>query len=74
MAIRLCKSALDRLANKIVEAERKTGHVRLAAQLEAILKQPKPKRVKREKLAARALADMTRWRDTHLAPAEASAR
>lgn len=35
---------LDRLANKIVEAERKTGHVRLAAQLEAILKQPKAKR------------------------------
>ena len=32
------------------------------------------KRVKREKLAARALAEMTRWRDTHLAPAEASAR
>lgn len=37
-------SDLDRLASKIVEAERKTGHVRLAAQLEAILKQPKPKR------------------------------
>ena len=35
---------LDRLAGKIVEAERKTGHVRLAEQLEAILKQPKPKR------------------------------
>ena len=35
---------LDRLADKIVESERKTGHVRLAAQLEAILKQPKPKR------------------------------
>ncbi|MDT3670868.1 MAG: AAA family ATPase [Aromatoleum sp.] len=34
---------LDRLAGKIVEAERKTGHVRLADQLEAILKQPKPK-------------------------------
>ncbi|MEC5407442.1 ATP-binding protein [Paraburkholderia sp. MPAMCS5] len=35
---------LDRLASKIVEAERRSGHVRLAAQLEAILKQPKPKR------------------------------
>jgi methylenetetrahydrofolate--tRNA-(uracil-5-)-methyltransferase len=32
------------------------------------------KRIKREKLAARALADMTRWRDTHLASAEAGAR
>jgi len=38
------QSDLDRLAGKIVEAERKTGHVRLADQLEAILKQPKPKR------------------------------
>lgn len=37
------QSDLDRLAGKIVEAERKTGHVRLADQLEAILKQPKPK-------------------------------
>ena len=36
---------LDRLASKIVDAERKTGHVRLAAQLEAILKQPRPKQV-----------------------------
>jgi len=35
---------LDRLAGKIVEAERKTGHMRLAAELDAILKQPKPKR------------------------------
>lgn len=35
---------LDRLASKIVETERKTGHVRLAEQLEAILKQPKSKR------------------------------
>lgn len=35
---------LDRLADKIVESERLTGHVRLAAQLEAILKQPRPKR------------------------------
>lgn len=38
------QSDLDRLAGKIVEAERKTGHVRLAEQLEAILKQPKSKR------------------------------
>ena len=38
------QSDLDRLAGKIVEAERKTGHVRLAEQLEAILKQPRPKR------------------------------
>lgn len=38
------QSDLDRLAGKIVEAERKTGHVRLAEELEAILKQPKPKR------------------------------
>lgn len=35
---------LDRLAVKIVEAERKTGHGRLAEQLEAILSQPKAKR------------------------------
>jgi SpoVK/Ycf46/Vps4 family AAA+-type ATPase len=35
---------LDRLALKIVEGERKTGHVRLAEQLAAILKQPRPKR------------------------------
>jgi len=32
---------LDRLAPKMVEAERKTGHVKLAGQLEAILKQPR---------------------------------
>lgn len=38
------QSDLDRLASKIVEAERKTGHVRLAEQLEAILKQPRTKR------------------------------
>ncbi|WP_299161082.1 AAA family ATPase [Accumulibacter sp.] len=38
------QSDLDRLACKIVEAERKTGHVRVAEQLEAILKQPKAKR------------------------------
>lgn len=38
------QSDLDRLAGKIVDAERKTGHVRLAAELEAILKQPRPKR------------------------------
>lgn len=35
---------LDRLAVKIVESERKTGHVRLAEQLDAILKQSRPKR------------------------------
>ena len=35
---------LDRLAGKIVEAERKTGHMKLAAELDAILKQSKPKR------------------------------
>ena len=38
------QSDLERLAEKIVESERKTGHVRLAAQLESILKQPKAKR------------------------------
>lgn len=38
------QSDLDRLASKIVESERNTGHVRLAAQLEAILKQPRPKK------------------------------
>ena len=32
---------LDRLAEKMVEAERKTGHGKLADQLEAILKQPR---------------------------------
>lgn len=32
---------LDRLANKMVEAERRTGHVKLADQLDAILKQPR---------------------------------
>lgn len=35
---------LDRLAGKIVESERKTGHTKLAAQLEAILNQPRVKR------------------------------
>ena len=35
---------LDRLADKIIESERRTGHVKLAGQLEAILKQPRPKR------------------------------
>jgi SpoVK/Ycf46/Vps4 family AAA+-type ATPase len=33
---------LERLADKIVETERSTGHKRLADQLEAILKQPRP--------------------------------
>jgi SpoVK/Ycf46/Vps4 family AAA+-type ATPase len=32
---------LERLADKIIEAERRTGHKRLADQLEAILKQPR---------------------------------
>lgn len=35
---------LDRLADKIVESERRTGHVKLAAQLESILKQPRQRR------------------------------
>lgn len=34
---------LDRLAGKIIDSERRVGHVRLATQLEAILKQPKPR-------------------------------
>lgn len=38
------QSDLDRLASKIVEAERQSGHVRIADQLDAILKQPKVKR------------------------------
>jgi SpoVK/Ycf46/Vps4 family AAA+-type ATPase len=33
---------LERLADKIIETERRTGHKRLADQLEAILKQPRP--------------------------------
>jgi len=33
---------LERLADKIIESERRTGHKRLADQLEAILKQPRP--------------------------------
>ena len=35
------QSDLDRLAHKIVEGERKTGHRRLADNLEAILRQPR---------------------------------
>jgi SpoVK/Ycf46/Vps4 family AAA+-type ATPase len=35
------QSDLDRLADKIVEAERRSGHKRIADQLEAILKQPR---------------------------------
>ena len=35
---------LDRLASTIVETERRTGHVRLADELQAILKQPRPAR------------------------------
>ncbi|MBS0405085.1 MAG: AAA family ATPase [Proteobacteria bacterium] len=42
---------LDRLAGMIVEAERKTGHVRLAEQLDAILRQPKAKRLAAPPLA-----------------------
>ena len=34
---------LDRLADKIVESERRIGHKKLADQLEAILKQPRPR-------------------------------
>lgn len=34
---------LDRLADKLVASERKTGHVKLADQLEAILKSPRPR-------------------------------
>ena len=37
------QSDLDRLADKIVEAERRTGHKKLADHLEAILKQPRPR-------------------------------
>jgi len=35
------QSDLDRLADKIVESERRTGHRKLADQLEAIMKQPR---------------------------------
>lgn len=34
---------LDRLANRIVENERRTGHAKLADELDAILKQPRPR-------------------------------
>jgi SpoVK/Ycf46/Vps4 family AAA+-type ATPase len=34
---------LDRLAHKIVDAQRRTGHKKLADQLESILKQPRPR-------------------------------
>jgi len=36
---------LERLAKKIVDAERQTGHIKLADQLEAILNQARPKRI-----------------------------
>jgi SpoVK/Ycf46/Vps4 family AAA+-type ATPase len=36
---------LEQLAKKIVDVERQTGHVKLADQLEAILNQPRPKRI-----------------------------
>ena len=34
---------LDRLAPRIVDAERRVGHNKLAEQLDAILKQPRPR-------------------------------
>jgi hypothetical protein len=34
---------LDRLASQIVETERRTGHKRLADELDNILKQPRPR-------------------------------
>ena len=37
------QSDLDRLAGKIVENERRTGHGKLADELDAILKQPRPR-------------------------------
>ena len=36
---------LERLASTIVEAQRRTGHPRLADELQAILKQPRPTRI-----------------------------
>ena len=36
---------LERLAKKIVDLERQTGHLKLADQLESILNQPRPKRI-----------------------------
>jgi SpoVK/Ycf46/Vps4 family AAA+-type ATPase len=36
---------LQRLAKKIVDLERRTGHLKLADQLESILNQPRPRRV-----------------------------
>jgi SpoVK/Ycf46/Vps4 family AAA+-type ATPase len=38
------QSDLERLAHKVVEAERKSGHTRLADQLETILNRPRPNR------------------------------
>ncbi|MEQ8786648.1 MAG: AAA family ATPase [Pirellulaceae bacterium] len=46
---------LERLAHKVVESERKSGHMRLADQLETILSQPRPK-----KSAARPSTDSER--------------
>lgn len=37
------QSDLDRLAGKIVETERRTGHTKLADELESILRQPRPR-------------------------------
>ncbi|MBI3652112.1 MAG: ATP-binding protein [Acidobacteria bacterium] len=45
-------SDLDRLADKIVEAERRTGHKKLADELEAILKQPRPQRDDQRSIAS----------------------
>jgi SpoVK/Ycf46/Vps4 family AAA+-type ATPase len=36
---------LQRLAKKIVDLERRTGHLKLADQLDSILNQPRPRRV-----------------------------
>ena len=46
---------LERLAHKVVEAERKRGHTRLAEQLETILNQPRP-----NKRSARSTTDSDR--------------
>jgi len=44
---------LQRLADKIVEAERRTGHKRLADQLDAILKQPRANAISQPELVDR---------------------
>lgn len=45
------QSDLQRLARKIVEVERETGHIKLAEQLEAILKQPRPRSIAQQPAA-----------------------